>query len=78
MGVRRCLTQHGLAGTWRLPFGVLFGQRGWFEQFPTTIDSDPNIGSSVLTEVVGRDYRKSRCTGRSERLRPTDLNDGDW
>ncbi len=24
---------------WRLPFTVLFGQRGWFDRFPTTIDA---------------------------------------
>lgn len=24
---------------WRLPFGVLLGQRGWFDRFPTRIDS---------------------------------------
>ena len=23
---------------WRLPFAVVLGQRGWFDQFPTTID----------------------------------------
>lgn len=22
---------------WRLPFTILFGQRGWFDRFPTTI-----------------------------------------
>lgn len=25
---------------WRLPFTILFGQRGWFDRFPTTIDAD--------------------------------------
>ena len=25
---------------WRLPFTVLFGQRGWFDLFPTTIGAD--------------------------------------
>ena len=23
---------------WRMPFAVLFGQRGWFDRFPTRID----------------------------------------
>jgi hypothetical protein len=23
---------------WKLPFAVLFGQQGWFDRFPTTID----------------------------------------
>ncbi len=26
-------------GGWRLPFGVLLGQRGWFDRFTTTIDA---------------------------------------
>ena len=30
----------GARSNWRLPFAVLFGQRGWFERFPTMIDSD--------------------------------------
>ncbi len=32
-------TQLGASETWRLPFAVLFGQRGWFDRFPTTIDA---------------------------------------
>jgi hypothetical protein len=28
----------GARSNWRLPFAVLFGQRGWFERFATTID----------------------------------------
>ena len=36
----------GARANWRLPFAVLFGQRGWFDQFPTTIDS------STTTVVV--------------------------
>jgi hypothetical protein len=24
---------------WRMPFAVLFGQRGWFDRFPTRIDA---------------------------------------
>lgn len=27
------------APRWHLPFGVLLGQRGWFDRFPTTIDA---------------------------------------
>ena len=29
----------GARSNWRLPFAVLFGQRGWFDTFPTTIDA---------------------------------------
>lgn len=29
----------GARSGWRLPFTVLFGQRGWFDRFPTTIDA---------------------------------------
>jgi hypothetical protein len=29
----------GARPDWRLPFAVLFGQRGWFDRFPTTIDA---------------------------------------
>jgi hypothetical protein len=29
----------GARSGWRLPFSVLFGQRGWFDRFPTTIDA---------------------------------------
>jgi len=28
----------GARATWTLPFSVLFGIKGWFEHFPTTID----------------------------------------
>ena len=28
----------GSRGNWRMPISVLLGQRGWFDQFPTTID----------------------------------------
>jgi hypothetical protein len=28
----------GSRSPWRYPFSVLFGQRGWFDTFPTTID----------------------------------------
>ena len=28
----------GSRTNWRMPFSVLLGQRGWFDQFPTTID----------------------------------------
>jgi hypothetical protein len=31
---------------WKLPFGVLLGQRGWFDQFPTRIN-----GASSTVEV---------------------------
>lgn len=31
---------------WHLPFAVLLGQRGWFDQFPTTID-----GHSTTVEL---------------------------
>jgi hypothetical protein len=34
----------GARSGWRLPFSVLFGQRGWFDRFPTTIDA---TGTSV-------------------------------
>lgn len=30
----------GARANWRLPFAVLFGQRGCFKRFPTTIDFD--------------------------------------
>jgi hypothetical protein len=30
----------GARPAWGLPFGVLLGQRGWFEHFPTTIDAE--------------------------------------
>jgi hypothetical protein len=30
--------QLGARRHWHLPFTVLFGQRGWFDRFPTTID----------------------------------------
>ena len=33
----------GARANWRLPFAVLFGQRGWFERFLTTIDSDSTV-----------------------------------
>jgi hypothetical protein len=36
----------GARANWRLPFAVLFGQRGWFDRFPTTIDSE-----SVVVQV---------------------------
>jgi hypothetical protein len=29
----------GARSSWRLPFAVLLGQRGWFDQFPSTIDA---------------------------------------
>ena len=29
----------GARARWHLPFAVLFGQRGWFDRFPTTIDA---------------------------------------
>jgi len=29
----------GARKRWRLPFAVLLGQRGWFDQFPTRIDA---------------------------------------
>jgi hypothetical protein len=29
----------GARPNWRLPFAILFGQRGWFDRFPTTIDA---------------------------------------
>jgi hypothetical protein len=28
----------GARPNWKLPFAVLFGQQGWFDRFPTTID----------------------------------------
>ena len=34
---------------WHLPFAVLLGQRGWFDQFPTTID-----GHSTTVELYRR------------------------
>lgn len=33
----------GARPRWRLPFTILFGQRGWFDRFPTT------IGASDIT-----------------------------
>lgn len=36
----------GARTNWRLPFAVLFGQQGWFDQFTTTIDA--NTMSVVL------------------------------
>jgi hypothetical protein len=30
--------QLGARPNWHLPFTVLFGRRGWFDRFPTTID----------------------------------------
>lgn len=30
----------GARRSWRLPFAVLLGQRGWFDRFPTWIDFD--------------------------------------
>lgn len=38
--------QLGARHDWRLPFSVLLGQRGWFDQFPTTID-----GASTTVHV---------------------------
>lgn len=29
----------GARTNWTLPFGVLLGQRGWFDRFPTRIDA---------------------------------------
>ena len=29
----------GARENWTLPFGVLLGQRGWFDRFPTRIDA---------------------------------------
>ena len=29
----------GARARWHLPFAVLFGQRGWFDRFPTTINA---------------------------------------
>ncbi len=37
----------GARPNWTLPFAVLFGQRGWFDRFPTMIDS------SAMNVVVG-------------------------
>jgi hypothetical protein len=36
--------QLGARENWKLPFAVLFGQRGWFDRFRTTIDG---IATSV-------------------------------
>lgn len=33
----------GARPNWRLPFAILFGQRGWFDRFPTTIDRSHTI-----------------------------------
>jgi hypothetical protein len=38
----------GARPRWRLPFTILFGQRGWFDCFPTT------IGASDITVHLGR------------------------
>lgn len=38
--------QLGARRGWRLPFTILFGQRGWFDRFPTMID-----GSSTTVEI---------------------------
>ena len=38
----------GARHRWRLPFTILLGQRGWFDQFPTRIDHD-----SVTVELPG-------------------------
>ena len=38
----------GARRRWRLPFAILLGQRGWFDQFPTRIDHD-----SVTVELPG-------------------------
>jgi hypothetical protein len=32
--------QLGARENWKLPFAVLFGQRGWFDRFRTTIDGN--------------------------------------
>jgi hypothetical protein len=32
--------------SWRMPFAVLLGQRGWFDRFPTRID-----GATINVEV---------------------------
>ncbi len=34
----------GASRSWRYPFTVLLGQRGWFDRFPTRIDG---VGSTV-------------------------------
>lgn len=34
----------GARRSWRFPFAVLLGRRGWFDRFPTRIDGD---GSTV-------------------------------
>jgi hypothetical protein len=31
--------QLGSRPNWSFPFAILFGQRGWFDQFPTTINA---------------------------------------
>jgi hypothetical protein len=36
----------GARRRWRLPFAVLFGQRGWFDHFPTRID-----GATSMVEI---------------------------
>lgn len=36
----RWLLPLGARRSWRLPFAVLLGQRGWFDRFPTRIDAD--------------------------------------
>jgi hypothetical protein len=37
---------------WKLPFGVLLGQRGWFDRFPIRIDGQ---SSAVEVPSVGGD-----------------------
>lgn len=37
----------GARTNWTLPFGVLLGQRGWFDRFPTRIDA-----STATVEVA--------------------------
>lgn len=41
--------QLGARRAWRLPFTVLFGQLGWFDRFPTTIEV-----SATVVELVPR------------------------
>jgi hypothetical protein len=33
----------GARSGWKLPFGVLLGQRGWFDRFPTRIDATSSM-----------------------------------
>lgn len=44
---RRWTLLVGARPRWRLPFTILFGQRGWFDRFPTTIAAD-----SITVDVV--------------------------